>query len=303
MQTKTIARCIQAKLNDWLDSISDESLRKDVKANVLVSGGSITSLFLREDVNDYDVYIMNRDVLMRLVRYYVHNNSSITILDGKNKSKLTEELGFIAETNSAYAVALRNLKDDQIKLFFDSKNGGLKVNDDFKKDDANRKKYIPLFFSPNAISLSDDIQIVIRFFGNPVEIHKTFDFIHATNYFTFTDGLVTNTRALESVLTKQLYYQGSQYPVTSIIRAKKFIKRNWNITAGELLKIMFQISQLDLSNPDVLDEQLVGVDVAYFELLITALRNKYSSDKEFKVSVEYFNTLVDKIFNDSDSEL
>ncbi len=85
--------------------------------------------------------------------------------------------------------------------------------------------YTPVFFSPNAISLSDKVQIVLRFHGDNVAIHKTFDFIHATNYFTFKDGLVTNKEALESILTKQLKYQGSLYPVTSIIRIKKFLKR------------------------------------------------------------------------------
>jgi hypothetical protein len=63
---------------------------------------------------------------------------------------------------------------------------------------------------------------------------------------------------------------------------------------------MFQISSLDLSNPDVLEEQLIGVDVAYFALLIEALRNKFESEKDFKLSHEYFNALVDKIFNESE---
>ena len=63
---------------------------------------------------------------------------------------------------------------------------------------------------------------------------------------------------------------------------------------------MFQISQLDLSNPDVLEEQLIGVDVAYFDILITALRNKYESDKNFKLSNEYFNSIIDKVFNEAE---
>ena len=157
-----------------------------------------------------------------------------------------------------------------------------------------------LYFSPNAISLSDNLQIVLRFWGTAEKIHETFDFVHATNYFTFKDGLIRNISAIESILTKQLKYQGSHYPVTSIIRAKKFIKRGFNITAGELLKIMFQISNFDLSDPDVLEEQLIGVDVAYFELLITALRNKSENDPKFKLSSEYFNKLIDKIFNETE---
>ncbi len=302
MQIKTINKIITTKLNEWLNSITDKDLSKSIKENLLLSGGSITSMLLNEKVNDFDIYIMDRDVLMKLVQYYTNKYSEITILDGKNKQDLVQKLEIeyhkkIEDISSAYSISLRNLKEDQIKLYFNSKYGGIKVNENTPAEELN---YTPLFFSPNAISLSNDIQIVIRFWGDAKAIHKTFDFIHATNYFTFETGLVTNTQALESILTKQLKYQGSLYPVTSIIRSKKFLKRNWNCSAGELLKMMFQISQLDLSNPDVLDEQLVGVDVAYFAVLINVLRNKFESDKDFKISNEYFSELIDKIFNEAE---
>jgi hypothetical protein len=145
---------------------------------------------------------------------------------------------FIYE-QSKYDIALRTLKKDQIKIFA---GAGCKV----AYDSAHVFNYDPLFFSPNAISLSNDLQIVCRFNGTAEQIHKTFDFIHATNYFTFKEGLVTNLKAMESLLTKRLSYQGSVYPLTSIIRSKKFVKRGWNIGAGEYLKIMFQISELNL---------------------------------------------------------
>ncbi len=307
MQVKTISKNIKSKLNEWLETITDEKLRKKVKDNILVSGGSITSLFLNLPVNDYDIYIQNRDVLMDLVKYYVNGNSNILILDGKNRQEHIHPASSLERVESiegAFSSAMRNLKDDQIKLFITTGNGGLRVNEDTAKDKLN---YTPLFFSPNAISLSNDLQIVIRFFGNAEEIHKTFDFIHATNYFTFKDGLVTNKEAVESILTKQLRYQGSFYPITSIIRAKKFLKRGWNINAGELLKIMFQISMLNLQNPDVLEEQLIGVDVGYFNRLIIILRSIYDkkkeSDKEDELmSPEYFNEIIDKVFNEDDSD-
>jgi len=157
--------------------------------------------------------------------------------------------------------------------------------------------YVPLFFSPNAISLSNNIQIVLRFHGTAEEIHKTFDYIHATNYFTFKEGLVTNKEALESLLTKQLKYQGSLYPLTSILRMKKFIKRGWNINAGEILKIMFQISELDLKDPNILEDQLIGVDIAYFSTLIAILRNVTN-----EITSPYLNEIIDKVFDASTEE-
>ena len=298
MQIKTIEKVIINKMNEWLETISDEDLRKETKDNLLVSGGSIASMLMGADVNDYDVYIKDINVLKKLANYYVKpfESEGVWIADGREKEKLMKEYD-VSEKLNYYSIALRNLKEDQIKLMFESKEGGIRLNEEKSKDELN---YEPVFFSPNAISLSNDLQIVLRFWGDNKKIHETFDFVHATNYFTFETGLVTNIAALESILTRTLKYQGSHYPVTSIIRAKKFIKRGFNIGAGELLKIMFQISQLDLSNPDVLEEQLIGVDVAYFEILIKALRGKFSSDEDFKLNTKYFNKLVDKIFNENE---
>lgn len=288
MQTKTIRKNIEMKMDQWLETITDVELRKSVRKNILVSGGSIATLFFNEKVNDYDVYLMDRDVLKALVIYYTKSFDNIKVLDGREKLKYLG--GQENDINGAYATSIRTLKEDQIKLFFEDKNGGMKVNED---KEVGKFEYFPIFFSPNAISLSDDVQIVIRFWGNAVQVHKTFDFIHATNYFTFEEGLVTNKEALESLLTKQLKYQGSLYPLTTIIRVKKFLKRGWNITAGETLKVMFQISELDLKNPDVLEEQICGVDVAYFSALIEALR---TVPKE-KYTSSYINAIIDKVFD------
>lgn len=306
MQIKTIQKVISNKLTEWLNTITDEKLRSDLKNNILVSGGSITSMLLNEPVNDYDVYIKDVNILKRLVEYYISPFSEIKILDGRNKNSLVEKIlddykfndsvRTIDDINSNYAVNLRNLKEDQIKLWFDTNDSCKKV----ELDKESEKKYTPLFFSPNAISLSDDLQIVIRFHGDNEAIHKTFDFIHATNYFTFEQGLVTNKEALESIITKQLKYQGSLYPVTTIIRMKKFIKRGWNINAGEMLKAMFQISELDLKNPDILEEMLIGVDIAYFGKLIEILRGV--ENLESKITSQYLNTIIDRVFNEYDME-
>ncbi len=292
MQVKTIAKTIAKKLEEWLETITDVDLRKAVKSNILVSGGSITSLFLNEKVNDYDIYIMKKKVLIDLVKYYTNAYEDVVVWDGADIPEMAKT---IPTDNTQHAVAFRTLKPDQVKLFFkQDTQGGLRVTEDKKDEELN---YAPKFFSPNAISLSNDVQIVIRFYGNAEEIHKTFDFIHATNYFTFADGLVTNKEALECILTKQLRYQGSLYPLTTIIRIKKFIKRNWNINAGEMLKVMFQISELNLKNPDVLEEQLIGVDVAYFSKLIEVLRGIDNPS----MTSNYLNTIIDKVFSEADS--
>jgi hypothetical protein len=60
-------------------------LRSDVKKNILVSGGCITSLFQGLPVNDYDVYIQDMDVLIRLAQHYYPGTTTTGV------DKVTEE--------------------------------------------------------------------------------------------------------------------------------------------------------------------------------------------------------------------
>jgi hypothetical protein len=287
MQIKTINKIISKKMNEWLDTISDESLREKVKESLLVSGGCITSMLLKIPVNDYDVYIQDMNVLKELAEYYCPGS----VFDGREKEKLlhnaTMHSSYDEEDNlSQQVVRIKTLKPDQIKMDVPSQGQRMTITD-------KEKPYQVSFVSQNAISLTDNIQIVTRFSGTPSQIHSSFDFIHATNYFTFKDKLVFNEAALKSIITKTLSYQGSHYPVTSVIRMKKFINRQWTINAGEILKMLFQISRLDLTDIEVLEEQLIGVDVAYFSILIDRLRG--ASPEE--LTPEYLNHTIDEVFN------
>ena len=314
MQIKTIKKVITQKLEEWLATISDEKLRKDVKENILVSGGCITSMLQGQPVNDYDIYLMDMDVLVKLARYYKPGK----VLDGRQKDAyikdrfprydpahpyLNDHSDYYDDSDEydpnrelytpAMLVRLLSLKPDQVKL--DIKSEGIRIE---PADINPALTYQPAFFSQNAISLTNDIQIVLRFSGSPEKIHSTFDFIHATNYFTFRDGLVMNLEAVQSIITRTLSYQGSFYPLTSIIRMKKFISRGWTINAGEILKIMFQISELNLNDIVILEEQLIGVDVAYFSTLIEILRGV----PQEKRCGDYINSIIDKVFNEYDGE-
>ena len=292
MQKKTINKTIKEYLNKWLSSITDETLRTEVKGSLIVSGGSICSMFLKEPVNDYDIYIRNMDTAYKLAKYYC-DPLNIEILDSRKKEEYL--LKFNENQHNIRKVQIENLQPGQIKLVVGAGHKTAEIDD-------GTLKFKPIFLSANAISLTDKIQIVLRFTGTIEEIHKTFDFIHATNYFTFDTGLVTNLEAIESILTKQLQYQGSLYPLTTILRIKKFLLRGWHINAGEHLKVMFQISQLDLTNHWTLEDQLLGVDVAYFYKIIEILQVKKEQDPNFILNYGYLCTLIDRVFGEEEEE-
>ena len=213
------------------------------------------------------------NVLFDLATYYCRNE--LDVYHGGNYEHKP------CDIDSRLEIALQNLAKDQV--YIDTEGSPSDCKDDYGVS----------FISPNAISLNDEVQVVTRFSGSPEEIHVNFDFVHATNYFTFKDGLVTNKDALMSLLTKTLVYRGSKYPITSIIRSKKFIKRGFNINAGEYLKMVYQCSKLNLEDIRVLENQLIGVDVAYFGTLIKALKKFEKSKGSLDL---YLFEMIDKIF-------
>lgn len=301
MKKKTIEKNIIEKFNEFLGTITDESVKKLVKNNSLISGGCIASMLLKEKVNDYDIYFTNKETVLAVAEYYVKKYDSIAKVVDVD-SLTSPDLEFFAE---------RGLREKgRIGIWGGrviTNKKGVEAEEDVEivneNDIANisEKKYEPLYFSPNAISLTDKIQIILRFYGSPEEIHTNYDYIHCTNYWLSKDeSLYLNQPALEAILAKELIYTGSKYPIASVIRTRKFLKRGWTINAGMYLKMCFQISKLDLEDISVLEDQLVGVDVAYFITLIEALKNAQEAHKNdaqpFKINFGYLTELINKIF-------
>jgi len=160
-----------------------------------------------------------------------------------------------------------------------------------------KQKFRPVFMTSNAITLSDNIQIVTRFYGTPDEIHANYDFTHCTNYWTSDNGnLVLRPDAMEALLARELRYQGSKYPLCSVIRTRKFLRRNWIINAGQYLKMCFQLSELNLKDPVVLEDQLTGVDTAYFMQLIERCKKDLKHNPATQINSAYIVSLVDRMF-------
>jgi hypothetical protein len=163
--------------------------------------------------------------------------------------------------------------------------------------DELKPKYRPVFFSTNAITLSDKIQLVIRFYGEPQQIHENYDFVHCTCCYSFYDNTLTlPQRALEAIINKELFYVGSRYPVCSIIRTRKFLARGWTINAGQYLKMCLQVSALNLLDLEVFKDQLAGVDSAYFNKAIEYIQKSREENPDLAIDNSYLFDVINRIF-------
>lgn len=313
MKAKTIKTVIRKKVDDWLASIEDEGVRALAEKNVVVTGGCIASMLLGEEVNDFDLYFRNRETTKAVAEYYVSRFKpklrggiacAINVQDSDERIKIVIKSAGIASeegTGKPYeyfearpegeggAYVSEILQDPE--EIADKKE---EIEEAVAKADEGKPKYRPVFLSTNAITLSHKVQIVLRFFGEPDEIHANYDFVHCTNYWTSKENgtLTLRPDALEALLAKELRYVGSRYPICSLIRTRKFIKRGWHINAGQMLKMAWQVSELDLHKYEVIEDQLTGVDVAYFMEVVSKLKEK---DPE-KVNAAYLVEIIDRMF-------
>ena len=271
MKIKTIGKTLKARYDAWLGTIQDAAVKELASKAGIITGGSIVSMLLKEEVNDIDIYFRTHAACLAVTQYYasMFDKSQVEVreIDGRISIRVAPKVAY---------------------------NGNEEVADESPvAAEGEDEKHEPIFFSSNAITLTGKVQVICRFYGDPEEIHRNYDFAHCTCYWkSWDDELVTPTLALQCILTRELRYVGSKYPLCSLIRMRKFIARGWTINAGQILKMVMQLQELNLKDPAVLQDQLVGVDSAYFAQVIA----KMAEDGKSSIDSAYICSIIDKIF-------
>ncbi|MEY8424598.1 hypothetical protein AALB52_18030 [Lachnospiraceae bacterium 38-14] len=303
MNSKNIKRHLKAKLKDWVKHIDDEAVKKTIEENTIITGGALVSLLTGETVHDYDVYFRTKDACIEVAKYYVdkwnkkHEDKPVSLLWGE---RLAQETG---EDNGAVKCFIKSKgiadEDEQAdsSIAYNFESTAEEEESDAASDEGEKERYRPRFITSNAITLSDKIQIVTRFYGEVADIHKNYDFAHCTCAWSSWDNEVfLPVKALECIINKELYYVGSKYPLCSIIRTKKYIKRGYSINAGQYVKMCMQLNELDLKDVKVLEEQLTGVDTTYFQMMIDELQKHKEESGCGSVDITYAMELINKLF-------
>jgi len=265
MKQKTIKNHLRHVFDNFVSSVKDDEVKEAIQQGTIITGGAIASLLLQEEPNDYDMYFKDYSTAKLVADYFAAEF---------NKQK----------SASAAVEVISNKEENTVSVFVAS--SGI-------AQAKTEKRYAPIFMSSNAITLNNDIQLVLRFIGSPEEIHKNYDFVHCTSYWcSWDDNLECPKSALFALLARELVYVGSLYPLASIIRTRKFIRRGYSCTAGQYLKMCWQLNALDLTNIEVLRDQLTGVDALYFQSMLHALQDKDLS----KVDSGYLFNVIDEYF-------
>lgn len=339
MKIKTINSILTKKVNEWVETINDETLKNKVKDNIIVTGGCITSMLLKEKINDFDIYFTDLRTTYDVARYYhkeyfgeetedcrvqlctkrdsgkwmdiEKDDEGIPLSIEPNieeildtyKPEPNEDVKYrvriwIRSTGVAGEEPQEEEYNEQYDPIEQQENKDITEALDDLEDvlDEAKQKYQPTYITDNAITLTNKIQLVLRFYGSPEDIHGNYDYLHVTNYWdSKSKKVTTNKEALECILAKELKYVGSRYPLASIFRMRKFIQRGWTVNVGQILKAVMQLNDMDLNNPNVFAEQVTGVDVHFMSMLVKQIQKKHEEDPDADIK-GYAMTIINKIF-------
>lgn len=303
MNSKNIKRHLNAKLRDWTSHIDDETVRKAINENTIITGGALVSLLTGEPVHDYDVYFRTKESCITVANYYIgkwnesHSDKPVSLKVDEQTGKIScfvSSKGIADENEDATSAISYNFESTPVE---DDAVGNERELNEIETKDDSKPKYRPRFITSNAITISNKIQIVTRFYGEVNDIHKNYDFAHCTcAWSSWNNEVFLPQKALECIINKELYYVGSKYPLCSIIRTRKYIERGYHINAGQYVKMCMQLNELSLTDVNVLEDQLTGVDTTYFEMMIRELRRNQEVTGNDKVDTTYAMELVNKLF-------
>lgn len=137
-------------------------------------------------------------------------------------------------------------------IYFSDQKSANKVLKYYESVDTSaQEKFKVKLITENAINLSDKIQLIIKFTGSPIEVIDNFDWQHIKSYFVYPDVMIFTNDVYKLIVEKELIYTGSAYPVSSMMRLKKYIKKGWTVSNATMLHIALDIAQaFDYSEPN-----------------------------------------------------
>jgi hypothetical protein len=251
---KLISKQFVEYINEEFLNTSKTKISTD---DFIITGGAITSMLLNKSVNDYDIFFTNID-------------KAITIADKINEKVFNNSLRLFKEnvtnTNGYITCRTENVNVEQIQQTLKLDDNGSSSGNSIEY--VNFGDDVDIGASWNAITivgLNDSaIQIVLKTAGTPEFIHQHFDFVHCTNYF-WNDNLFLNEDACKSAMFKKLNYIGSFSPLSTFMRITKFTNIGWRISKEDMIKIAFDIINLNVLHPKNVEANLktVGLSKLY----------------------------------------
>ena len=107
--------------------------------------------------------------------------------------------------------------------------------------------------------------VMPELFGSPTEIFKCYDFTVCMGAYDFSvNAFAFGDDFLKHIAQRRLvFHTGTMFPICSLLRVMKYVRRGFFISGMEIIKIGLSIHSLKIDNFKELRRQLQGIDTAF----------------------------------------
>lgn len=133
------------------------------------------------------------------------------------------------------------------------------------------------------------VQFIKVVTGTPEEVIDTFDFTVCQAAYSWRQGFMFGREFMKHLAQRRLVFNiAAKYPICSLYRARKFIRRGFHFSGIEAIKLGLRIQALEIETYKQLREQLMGIDTLFLKDLTDSLKGQ--DEKKYDMN-EFFETL------------
>jgi len=177
-------------------------------------------------------------------------------------------------------------------LFFTSQ----KHLDNALKSAPRNDKTVETDSALSIVSEGRRLQLVKVVLGTPSEIINKFDFTICEGAFHLEEGFCFGTNFLEHLAQRRLVFNlTAEYPICSLYRAVKFIKRGFHLSGIDAIKLGLRIQSLKIDTYAELRKQLMGIDTLFLKDLVDALKGQETKKYDLNEFLSLLESWLEKL--------
>lgn len=136
-------------------------------------------------------------------------------------------------------------------------------------------------------------QLICAEFGRPEEVIAKFDFSCCMGAWV-DSGFILDPLFMKHCAQRRLVFNANAgFPICSLWRAMKFVRRGWKLPGTEAIKLGLAINHLNIKDRKELKRQLMGIDTLFLKELTDALEQQSDVKYDFLEAVDFIMKFVD----------
>lgn len=151
----------------------------------------------------------------------------------------------------------------------------------------------------SALSVIDEghrVQLIKVITGTPEEVIKSFDFTICQAAYDFESGFIFGPEFFLHLAQRRLVFNiSAEYPICSLYRLQKFIKRGFQFSGIDAIKLGLRIQALRLATVEDLRRQLMGIDTLFLKDLTDSLVGEAEKRYDFNEFMATLEIWLDRL--------